>query len=55
MRFPQVTKDNLGKIDKATNRIRTTGSAPIRQKPCRIPHAYQKVLEELEDMRKMEK
>ena len=52
-RFHQVTKDNPGRTDKATHRIRTMGSAPIRQKPYRIPHGYQeKVLEELEDMEK---
>ena len=52
-RFHQVTKDNPGKTDKATHRIRTTGSAPIRQKPYRIPHAYhEKVLEKLENMEK---
>ena len=51
--FHQVTKDNLGSTDKATHRIRTIGSAPVRQEPYRISHAYQeKVLEELEDMEK---
>ena len=48
--FPQVTKDSLGRIN---HKIRTTDSVPVRQKPNRIPQAYQeKDIEELEDMEK---
>ena len=44
-RFPQVTNG------VPSHRIRTTDCTPIRQKPYRIPQAYQeKVIKELEGM-----
>ena len=52
--FPRVTSDTPGRTNKATHKIRTMGSPPVRQRPYRIPHAFQeKVLEELEDMERV--
>ena len=52
-KFERVPRNTPGKTDQVTHRILTTDSTPIRQKPYRIPQAYQeKVLEELENMKK---
>ena len=48
---PRVVRDNPGRTDRTTHWIRTTDNTPIRQKPYRIPQAYQEgVLEELKNM-----
>lgn len=52
-KYHQVTREAPGRTGTTTHKIRTTDSNPIRQKPYRIPQAYQKeVMEELEDMEK---
>ena len=50
-KFPQVTGNAPGRTNKITHRIRTADCTPIRQKPYRLPQAYQeKVNKELEEM-----
>ena len=54
-KFADVTKNTPGKTNKATHKIRTLDTIPIRQKNYRIPQTYrEKVMEELEEMEKNE-
>ena len=55
-KFADVMKNTPGKTNKATHKIRTLDTIPIRQKPYRIPQTYkEKVMEELEENEIIEK
>ena len=50
-RYQQLTSNTPGRTGCISHRVRTTDSAPVRQKPYRTPQAYRdQVMEELDEM-----